>query len=129
MNISQNYIANHQLCNYVQNILDDSRDLVQQIISIIKPTMKNILINNEVIQNTIVSIESCFDQLLESFSALSSKHRRFKTFIETDYFIDSADRVVGQRIDEKLHNGNIVKEIVPVFVQVYSHKSSVSENI
>lgn len=31
--------ANQLPRNHVQNILDDSRDLVQQIISVIKPTM------------------------------------------------------------------------------------------
>ncbi|XP_011699565.1 PREDICTED: uncharacterized protein LOC105456901, partial [Wasmannia auropunctata] len=110
--------ANHQLPrNHIQNILDDSRDLMQQMILAIEPIMKDILINNGVNQNTIVSIKSCFEQLLEPFSELSSECRRFKAFSETGCFINSVDHTVGQRTDEKLHNGNIVKEIVPVFAK------------
>lgn len=45
--------ANHQLpCNHVHNILDDSKDLVKQIISVIKPTMKDILVSNGIMKST-----------------------------------------------------------------------------
>jgi len=110
--------ANHQLPrSHVQNILDDSRDLVQQMISVIKSTITDILTSNGVTGNTVGNIESCLDRLLQPFAVLSSEYRRFKAFTTTGCFIDTVDHIVGQRTDEKLRDSNIIKEIVPVFAK------------
>lgn len=52
--------ASHQLPrNHVQNILDDSRDLVQQMISVTKPTIKDTLFSSGVTDSTITKVEYC----------------------------------------------------------------------
>jgi len=87
------------------------------MISVIKPTITDILTSNGVTGNTVDNIESCLDRLLQPFAVLSSEYRRFKAFTMTGCFIDTVDHIVGQRTDEKLYDSNIIKEIISIFAK------------
>ena len=59
-------------------------------------------------------VESILDKYHDPFNRLCTEYRCFKTFEEAGYLVPMENDIVGDRVDYKLKNTSIIKEIVPV---------------
>ena len=61
-------------------------------------------------------IASEYNNILGAFKENSTEYRRLKVFQNTRYYIQSQRYIVGDEVDDKLENGELVKKIVEVTV-------------
>ena len=110
--------ANHQLPrNFVQTITDNTKELLSDLTSRLKPTIINIIENANVDKKTISSVGIQMDFLFDPFVSRGSEHIRMKALMESGSFIKSIDHNIGSKINDKLKQGHAIKEIVPVYTK------------
>ena len=96
--------ANHQLPrNFVQTIIDDTKELLSDLTPRLKLSMINIMENAYVDENTISSIGMPIDLLSNPFVSLVSEHLRMKALMESGCFIKSIDHNIGCKVNDKLN--------------------------
>ncbi|XP_071653435.1 uncharacterized protein [Temnothorax longispinosus] len=112
--------ANHQLPrSFVQELTIDVKQLFAEFLSIIKPVINEKLRHKGIENNAMDELGCLLDSFLESFSNFSTEYRRFKalTIRESGHLIPIHDYIIGDRIDDKIIHGVMVKEIVSVHAQ------------
>lgn len=109
--------ANHQLPrSFVQELMTDVKQLFADFLTIIKPII-NEKLRHKLEDNAIDELGHLLDSFLEPFSNFSTEYRRFKVLRECGHIIPIHDYIIGDRIDDKIINGVMVKETVSVRTQ------------
>ena len=104
--------ANHTIPrSFVQDVFLDVKDLVHEIISSMKRQIRDRISQTD---SCFEVVESILDKYHDPFNRLCTEYRCFKTFEEAGYLVPMESYIVGNRVDDKLKNTSIIKEIVPV---------------
>ena len=76
----------------------------------VKEEMKEYKVANELKER----IASKYDNIQGAFKAILTEYRRLKVFKNTGCYIQSQRYIVGDQVDDKLENGEVVKKIIEV---------------
>lgn len=110
--------ANHKLPrNFVQDVFLDIRELVFEMVACMKRNIRHEINKTNSNSITFAVVESVLDSFHEPFDRLSTEKRRFKAFRESGNFLPVENYIIGDRVDDVIQKGIMVKKIVPVQAQ------------
>lgn len=84
----------------VQNIIDETHDLLDNISSVMIPSILNNLKKMSVDKNMLV--EKGLKNIKEPFKNMETEYYRLKKFKSSGHYVQAKDYVVGTRFDENL---------------------------
>lgn len=102
--------------NHIQFIIDDFHELLSDIMTNLKLVLCNSLKGTDC-ENIKNAVDKALTAVTEPFQDICSEYHRLKIFQEMGYYIPPQSYVIGSRIDNKLSEGRIIKEIIPVTAQ------------
>lgn len=102
--------------NHIQLVIDDFHQLLSEAMGNLKPLLFNILMEN-ISKDVKEKVEKVLTVLTEPFQDVYSEYHRLKIFQEMGHYIPPQSYVIGSRIDNKLFQNRIIKEIVSVTAQ------------
>jgi len=105
--------------NKIQLIIDDFTDFINDCLPQLKNEVLDALTKFQPTCDIILSnISSMFDAMCNPFKNLKTEHKRFKVLDEIGMLIRPKTIHVGNRINDKLQNGCVIAENVPI--NIYS---------
>jgi len=117
--LSKWYVESGVPRNKIQLIIDDFTDFIYDCLPHLKNEVLNTLTKFQPPCDIILSnISSMFDMMCNPFKNLKTEHKRFKLLEEMDMLIRPKTIHVGNRMNDKLQNGYVIAENVPV--NIYS---------
>lgn len=107
--------ANHKLPrSFIQDIFLDVRELLHEMVACMKKKIRNEINKADSSACIFEIVESVLDSFLEPFNRLSTENRRFEAFQASKYFVPIESYIIGDRLDNIVQKGIMVKKIVLV---------------
>jgi len=97
--------------NIVQDIIDSTHDLLNNIVSLVQSSIIFYLESNSIVdQNILNEIQSKLKLLKEPFNGMETEYLRFKKFETSGYYIKCNDYIIGSYFEDKIIEGKIRKK-------------------
>lgn len=94
----------------VQEMFNDTKDLLEEVISTVKSTFDNTLRNVLVPEENNTSIDNNLDKIIKTFDLFSTEYKLFKLLNDTGCFMTAENQTIGDTMDDKFVDGRMSKE-------------------
>lgn len=98
--------------SYAQTAVNDIQELFKNVMQVLKSLMVQLILNDQAkSEEKVAEVDEIFYRTLEPFVTFSSEYRRLKFFTDSESYVEPQGFIVGQKIDDKLVDDRMVKEM------------------